>query len=322
MKTSAMGVARATLWLTAFTFIFLLSRSAYAHDLSDPNAPPVKTVRAIRVDSNAPKIDGVLDDDVWKTAPITGDFTLREPREHQGDPASEKTTAQFAYDDDALYVGIICYDSEPDKIIANLVRRDSWDDSDRIGFDIDTHHDHSTGYYFYAYASGSVGDIYNQSDDNNVQSWNGVWDCKVARGDYGWSVEMRIPYHVLRFSPKDDYTWGINLQRWIQRKKERNQWVLVPDGTSGWIPHYGHLVGISGIQPPKHLEFIPYTRGRSIFSPKNEVNTDGRDLSGAFGGDVRYGISSNISLNATINPDFGQVEADPAELNLTVFESF
>ncbi len=153
------------------------------------------------------------------------------------------------------------------------------------------------------------------NDSWRDNTWNGVWDVKTSIHDKGWTAEYKIPYHVLRFSPKEEYIWGMNIERYICRKKERNQWVLIRKNKPGLVSQFGILNGINNIHPPMHIEFIPYTMGRTIIE-------DEKNYFGNIGVDIRYGITSGVSLNATINPDFGQVEGDPSRLNLTAFEDF
>ena len=273
----------------------------------------VKSAIAVRIDPNPPKIDGVLDDAIWQTAPAHEGFLQQEPEE--GKEATERTTFQIAYDEEAIYFGIQCYDSEPDEIVSCLTRRDGHVESDRISVQIDAHHDHQTGYWFSVYASGSISDGVLSNSGWPDSKWNPVWEVETKLHDQGWAAEYRIPYHVLRFNPKEEYVWGLNIERYISRKKERTQWMLKKSDEPGTISRFGHLEGIRGIHPPMHLELIPYAMGRVILGDENEY-------SGSIGADVRYDITSSISVNATVNPDFGQVEADPSRLNLTAFEDY
>jgi len=301
-------------------FIYILSASGSTYAQEKEIVHPGKTMTAIRVNPETPKIDGILDDEVWQHAPASGDLLQVDPKE--GEPATEKTTIQIVYDDEALYVGVMCYDSEPDKIVARLARRDGWTEADLVSIDLDTYHDHQTARWFMVNAAGvkSDGQIYNDTCKDG--SWDGVWEARTAIHDQGWSAEYRIPYHTLRFSPKEEYVWGMHLGRYISRKNESDQWCLIRKGVNGWVSQLGHIEGIRGIHPPRHLEVMPFALGRSTFLPESPANPDGMDLFSSVGLDMRYGISSNISLNATVNPDFGQVEADPAILNLTAFETF
>lgn len=272
---------------------------------------PDRALNAVRLEGVRPQIDGVLDDPVWQQAPVFTGFVQREPEE--GQPASEQTTVQVAYDDEMLYVGVMAYDSDPEGIVSRLVRRDQWAEADWIQVSLDTHHDHQTGYAFSVYAGGSIYDSVIRDYGWDNDAWNGVWESAHRIGTEGWSVEFAIPFHNLRFSSGGD--WGINIARYISRKKEQVFWVMIPRKESGWVSRFAHLEGLADVQSRRTLELLPYSVGRSTFAA-------GRKLFGNAGADLRYGLSSNVSLNATINPDFGQVEADPAELNLSVFESF
>jgi hypothetical protein len=307
--------------------LYLLTMLMVGLGMPAPNAqeagsapPPEKTMRAVRINPAPPKIDGVLNDGAWQHAPVFTGFTQRDPDE--GKPASESTTVQIVYDDEAVYIGIRCYDREPDKIVSRLTRRDQWIEMDRVSVSLDPHHDHKTGFFFAVGPSGwkSDGILFNDTSDD--EDWDGVWEGKASVDDRGWSVEYKIPYHVLRFSDKPVYTWGFNVMRQVSRKKEWDYWVMVPRGQNGWVSRFGHLEGIEGIHPRRSLEILPFGVSRSSFVPKSAAAPNGFDQFGTMGVDLRYGLSSNISLNGTFNPDFGQVEADPAVLNLGPFETF
>ncbi len=300
--------AKITAVLFSIALLFCAA-SAAAHD----DAPAERSIRAIRISSHAPVIDGVLDEDIWQKAPASGDFIQRDPDEKE--PATERTTIQLAYDDEALYIGVRCYDSEPNKIVARPSRRDKWVDMDFVSLNLDPHHDHQTGFFFLLGASGWMYDGILYDDDREDDTWNGVWEGDASIDTQGWSAEYRIPYHVLRFTQKESYTWGINVQRHLLRKEERTLWILNPKGSSGWATRFGHIEGIRAITPSRSLEVLPFALGRSTFGEND-------DFLSSVGLDLRYGITPNISLNAAVNPDFGQVEADPAVLNLSVFETF
>ena len=278
-----------------------------------------KPLRAIRIHATPPKIDGHLDDLIWQQAPVFTGFTQRRP--DTGQAATESTTVQFAYDDKALYVGVMAFDRQPEYIVARLARRDQWSEADFVQVAIDAHHDHQTNFVFQVFAGGSLTDGYNYDDGGGWDSaWDGVWQARQSRHENGWCVEYKIPYQALRFSPQEKYTWGINVIRYISRKKEDVYWRMVPLEQSGWPSHFDHLEGIEQIIPPKPLEIMPYIVGRSTFI--SDAGSDSRDFFGNLGVNMRYGLTSGLSLNATVNPDFGQVEADPAVLNLSVFETF
>jgi hypothetical protein len=274
---------------------------------------PVKKAIAVRINHKPPMIDGNLDDETWRNELTFEEFTQHDP--HEGRPATERTTFQIVYDNEAIYFGVECYETDPDKITSRLMRRDNYGGSDSVSIHIDPRFDHQTGYWFTAQVSGSVSDGVFFNDGMTDSTWDGVWEVKTRIHDKGWTAEYRIPYHVLRFNPKEEYVWGFNVDRNISRKKEFDQWVLLDRSHPGQVSRWGILEGIKDISPPTHLELTPYGMGRTIRSDEN-------DYSGNIGVDIRYGLTSSTSLNATVNPDFGQVEADPSELNLTAFESY
>jgi hypothetical protein len=280
---------------------------------------PQRTAHAARA-ATAPELDGNVGVDEWAAAPLQSGFTQRDP--DHGEPSTQKTTFQILYDEEALYIGAICYDTQPDSINPVLSRRDEWRERDIFEINLDPHHDHQTGMFFVVGPSGWMrdGTIFNDDDDD--RTWDGVWEAKTARRDDGWSVEIKIPYHVLRFGKKPVYTWGINANRHISRHQEWTNWNFIPRGTNGNASRFGHLQGIEGIEPKRSLEILPFSLGRATLTRGEDDGGNETDVLATAGVDVRYGLSSNISLNGAVNPDFGQVEADPAVLNLGVFETF
>ena len=289
-------------------FFVLQPPSAVKANTETESAHRVAT--AIRIKGAPPQLDGILDDDIWQTAPLHEGFRQRDPDE--GEPVSQRTTFQVAYHDEAVYFAVMCYDSEPHKIVSRLVRRDDYVESDKVQIILDPHYNRQRGFSFTIYPSGSVidGIVGGGGPDGWSNAWDGVWEAKTRIHENGWAVECRIPFYMFRFSPKDKYTWGLQVEREISRRKERSHWRLIKKGTPGWISHFGDLVGIENIRPSRHLELIPYTMGRTTLNSET-------DLWGNVGGDVQYGITSGITLNATVNPDFGQVEAGPCD-----FKSF
>ncbi len=299
------------LWsLVIFLSLALLS-SVDADILGDRDVP--RTATAWRVRVVAPRIDGTLDDSIWRQASTHEHFLQSDPLE--GAAATERTVFQIAYDEEALFVGVRGFDSDPDGIISRLTRRDADVEADWVSVSLDPHHDLQSGAWFKAYVSGSVEDGVYSADRSRDESWDSIWEVETTVDDSGWTAEFRIPYHALRFSPQQSYTWGLNVERRISRKHESVHWSLIHRDRPGLVSQFGQLEGITAIRPPLHMEVIPYSVGRSILDGST-------DFSGAAGADLRYGISSGVSLNATVNPDFGQVEADPATLNLTAFEDF
>ena len=184
-----------------------------------------KTAIAIRINGTPPQLDGVLDDEAWKATPLHEAFTQQDPDE--GKPATELTTFQVVYDDEAIYFGVVCYDSEPDKIFSRLVRRDDYVTSDRVDVILDPHYSRQNALWFSVYPSGSVTDGTISNGGWWDSTWNGVWEVKTKIHKNGWTAEYKIPYHVLRFAPKEKYTWGLQVARSVSRKKEYTLWRFI-----------------------------------------------------------------------------------------------
>ncbi|MEE9170101.1 MAG: DUF5916 domain-containing protein [bacterium] len=281
----------------------------------------VKQVRAIRL--TAPVvIDGKLSEAVWKNGKGVSSFRQRDP--NQGTEPSQQTIVWVAYDDDAIYVGARMYDTAPDSIIARLGRRDSYLKSDYFQFMVDPYYDRRSGFFFSLYAGGTRSDGILFNDDWDDDSWDGVWDGKVNIDDEGWTAEMRIPFSQLRFHKKDEYLWGVNFRRDISRKNERDYLVYTPRDESGFVSRFVDLVGIENIDPARQIELLPYIRTKGEFTHPAADNpfNDGSRYRPDIGGDLKIGIGNNLTLDATVNPDFGQVEVDPAVVNLSDVETF
>ncbi len=268
------------------------------------------------------KIDGLLSEDVWKNGGSTDEFTQRDPDE--GKPATQKTEVRIAFDDKALYVGAHMFDTAPDSIIARLGRKDDHMEADRFYFFIDPYNDKRSGYYFALNAGGTYYDGILLNDDWDDDSWDGVWEGKVNIDDNGWTAEMRIPFSQLRFKKQEKYEWGVNFNRDISRNQEMSFLVYTPKDGSGFVSRFPKLTGINGIDPARNLEFLPYfrTKAEYLSAESGDPFNDGSKYLPSFGGDFKFGIGSNLTLDATINPDFGQVEVDPAVVNLSDVETF
>ncbi|WP_291981544.1 DUF5916 domain-containing protein [Luteitalea sp.] len=270
-----------------------------------------------------PVIDGRLDDVVWRTAEPMSGFHQRDPVE--GDPASEDTVVRIAYDERALYVAARLHDRDPSAIVGQLSRRDVAVEADAFVVYLDPHHDHLTGAQFGVSAAGVQRDALIYNDQFLDVTWDAVWSSAVSVDDQGWVVEMRIPLSQLRFPAADRYTWGINVQRVIQRRNESSWLQLVRKNEAGLASRMAHLEDIVGITPPGTLELMPYVTSRAEFiEPPLAGNpfNDGARAFGAAGMDLKYGVTNSLTLDASFNPDFGQVEVDPAVVNLTQFEVF
>jgi len=304
------------------TFVFAICTSTAWAGQAPSTHGLVPVVQAVRATA-AIVVDGQLTDEVWLRAPAATAFTQRDPDE--GKPATEETELRIAYDDAALYVGARLKDREPRRIARQLARRDQDAEADSFVVMLDPHHDHLTGASFSVTAAGVQSDAIIYNDSSQDSSWDAVWESAVTIDESGWSVEMRIPYAQLRFPSADHLTFGINAMRYIQRKKEQAWLVHVPKTESGLASRMGHLEGLNGIVPHHTVEFLPYVVSRAEFLERSSAADPFNDGARAFAGmgvDLKYRLSSNLALDGTINPDFGQVEVDPAVVNLTAFETF
>ncbi|MEQ1833081.1 MAG: DUF5916 domain-containing protein [Candidatus Eisenbacteria bacterium] len=303
--------AHAALLLLAFA---LTARTTQAQ------SRPAPTAQAARL-SGPVHIDGRLDEAAWKAAsPVTA-FTQLDPDE--GQPASERSEVYFLIGDDALYVGARLFDSEPGKIHARLARRDDGTDSDLFEVFLDSHHDHLTASRFRVNPAGAIRDAAIGADGSEDDSWDPVWSAAAHVDSLGWTAEMRIPLSQLRYDPRNP-DWGLQIARGIHRKSEGAYFAFTPKNEQGGVSRYGTLTGLGHLPAPRHLELVPYATARNErlhFEPGNPFRSSD-DWFASTGLDVKYGINSHLTLDATVNPDFGQVEVDPAEVNLTAFETF
>lgn len=293
-----------------------------AAQTSTSAAPPRPAIRAIRA-TEVIVLDGRLDEAVWQVAQPADGFLQREPDE--GRPATQATEIRIAYDDDAIYVGARMFDSEPGRIHRRLSRRDDDGNSDRIAIGLDPRRDRLTGAAFTVTAAGTLIDEAIYDDTSTDATWDGVWDAKVAVDEDGWTAEMRIPLSQLRFPAGDRQTWGFNAMRTLQRRNEESWWVLTARTQSGLASRFGDLEGLDGLAPRRHLEVLPYVTSRAEFlgtADARDPFNDGTRGGAGVGLDAKWGVTSNFTLDGTINPDFGQVEVDPAVVNLSAFETF
>jgi hypothetical protein len=277
---------------------------------------------AVRAAPEAPTVDGRIDDRAWAGAPAVAQFLQREPEE--GRPASEPTEARVVYTDEALFVAVRAWDSRPAEISAPLGRRDEEGPSDWIGILIDSYHDRRTAFAFAVNPAGVRRDVFYFNDIEQDPSWEAVWDVATARDSSGWTAEFRIPFSQLRFSSAAEQRFGFNIWRRINRKNEIQYWRPIPTNANGMVSLSGDLVGMQGIRPPRQVEVVPYVVGNGSRRRSHDGNPflSGTSFGRSAGADVKLGVTSNLTLSAAINPDFGQVEADPAEVNLSAFETF
>ena len=260
-----------------------------------------------------PKIDGRLDDECWqKIGTWDGDFIQQQP--HQAVSPSQKTEIKILYDDKYLYFAIICHDNEPEKMNPILGRRDE-NTGDMAGIALDSYNDQQTAFEFNLTAAGQKVDLMHMGEYGWDFEWNAVWDGKTTVGDSAWYAEMRVPFTQIRFSNKDEHVWGMHIWRWIHRFQEESQWKLIPVDAPAMVYIFGELRGIKDIPYKRNFEVMPYVKGKYVTDSESSENFGG-------GVDGKVGITSDFTLDYTVNPDFGQVEADPSVLNLTSYEVF
>ena len=281
------------------------------------------TMNALRINGTSIKLDGLLDEAIWSSAPVATGFTQRAPKD--GGKPSQRTEARILYTDSEVFVGIMAYDTSPDSVIASLFRRDGSESSDWVYVSLDSYNDKRTAFTFAVNPRGVQKDILYFDDRGEDVLWDAVWEAEAKMVNGGWSVEMRIPLSQLRFSSDNNVkSWGVNFQRRIARHQEFNYWAPTSQSASGNVSLFGRLNGIQDLDEPRRLEITPYVSSVLERAPGNPNNPyyNENEFDGNIGGDIKYGLSSDLTLTATINPDFGQVEADPATINLSQFEQF
>ena len=282
-------------------------------------APTDTGVAATRADV-APLIDGRDDDAVWRLAPAATGFKMWRPTEGLEPRKGFKTEAKIAYDASNLYVYVRAYDPHPDSIITLLERRDTYTASDMIWIFVDSYRDRRTGYEFGVNAAGVKMDMAIYDDGNEDSAWDAVWDVATKIDSLGWTAEYRLPLSQMRYSSDKSHIFGFLIDRNIYRYSERVSWPLLRQSKPGFVSQFGALEGMEGLESPRRLEAVPYVVTKHATEVINNRFANKSRVS--MGGDVKYRVAPNVTLDATINPDFGQVEADPAVLNLTAYESF
>lgn len=265
------------------------------------------------------KIDGNIDEEAWKDAPVATDFVELRPK--SGAKEQNKTIVKILYDNNFIYVGGYCYESSQDSIAHELAGRDQVGNSDFIGIIFDTYHDRLNAVGFYVTTTGEQYDAkYSGSNGNEDPSWNAVWESEAKIHKDGWSFEMKIPYSALRFTSKDNQTWGLNITRRRQKTSQQFFWNEVSPNVNGFISQEGDWTGIGKIQSPIRLSFSPYF---SVYANNYPYNTPGlKNTTASVNGgmDIKYGISQSFTLDMTLIPDFGQVQSDNIVFNRTPFE--
>lgn len=302
-------------WLAILVLLF--SGAAPAHPGSQIEGNGIKTVRALRA-VEPPRLDGLLNDAIWRVAPPASGFVQKDPNE--GEPASEPTEIRIVYTDTSIFFGVECYDSGPDKVIAREYRRDDdLEDDDSISIILDTFHDHRNAFLFRTNPLGAQFDALVTDEGKAInKNWDERWRVAASRGESGWSAEIEIPFKSLRLSAAESQIWGIDFQRVIRRKNEQVFW-------SNWkrgfkfeqVSQAGHLLGVEGIERGLRLRIKPYVKGGI---GGGEVESG--ELSDIGLEDVKVRLTSGLTLDLTVNPDFAQTEVDEQRINLDRFPLF
>ena len=308
----------------AFLLSWILLAATVASG-QDNGASRGKRATAVRVAEDAIRVDGRLDEPSWGLAPALVDFVQKEPIE--GAPPTEKMEIRFVYDSSAMYIGARMYKNPGSPIQAPMGRRDRFEQAENIQVALDTFHDRRTAYVFGVTAAGVRIDRFHPEDNETTvdEGFDPVWQARTNVDEQGWTAELWIPFSQLRFTDAPEQLWGLNVHRYIPTLDEDDYWVPIPRTATAWASRFGELGGIQNVPSTRRLELVPYVALASTLTaapdPQNPFDSGG-NREGRVGADIKMGIGPNLTLDATINPDFGQVEADPAEVNLSGFETF
>ncbi len=307
--------------LLFFCAIFIVQASSYAQDSTTVVPKRIYTTKAL-TSGELPVIDGLMDEAAWNVVEWENDFIESRPDENT--PPSNQTRFKITYDNKNLYIGIQCLDSLPDKIVKRLSRRDTFD-GDWVGVFIDSYYDKRTAFGFIVSAAGVKGDVFETNNGaNEDESWNPIWYTKTNIDAEGWTAEMKIPLSQLKFGKSEEQVWGLEVMRRHFREEERSVWQRLPVDTPGFISEFGELHGLFNLEPQKQMEIQPYTVGSIKTYEAEDGNpfSDGSDGQLTGGLDAKIGITNDLTMDLTINPDFGQVEADPSAIALDGFQIF
>lgn len=289
-----------------------MTSGGYGRNNEQPRIQVYRIVNGDRIE-----LDGRLDEAIWDRAVPASGFSVWDP--DRGQPPSEETVFKVAYDEHAVYFGVACHEKDPAKITKTLARRDTSANSDLVSVYIDPYFDRTTGYNFRVNPLGVQEDAYMYNDGERDPDWDAVWQAETYEDAEGWYAEMRIPFSSIRYRP-DSRTWGLQVYRYMHGRGEDTSWATWDRETSGFVSRFGLLEGLESVPAPRQLEIWPYVVGRLTDPSSSAANEDQDDFEN-FGADLKYGITADLTLNATLQPDFGQVEADPAVLNLSPFET-
>ncbi|MDC6367156.1 MULTISPECIES: DUF5916 domain-containing protein [Flavobacteriaceae] len=301
--------------------ILLLPLFIRAQDTTQVVPKKIYVTKALK-EETSPTIDGLLNDLAWDLVEWGGDYIEWQPDENT-DP-SNQTKFKIVYDSKNLYIGVRCYDENPDKIVKRLSRRDGFE-GDWVEFNIDSYHDKRTAFSFTITAAGVKGDEFVSNNGNNWDpSWNPIWYARTNIDEEGWTAEIRIPLSQLKFGAEKNQVWGLQSTRRFFRAEERSLWQRKPIDQPGWVSEFGELHGLKNIQPQKQLEIQPYTvtSGETYEAEDGNPYRDGNESDLTVGLDAKIGVTNDLTLDLTVNPDFGQVEADPSAIALDGFQIF
>jgi hypothetical protein len=312
---------RAVALLLPALLVALAGQAAAAPAASQGASAPAAshdTMRAVRV-KVAPVIDGRLDDPAWRAAPVHRGFVQRQPAE--GVRATEDTEVRIVYDDHALYVSFFCRDRQAALIEPRLGRRDSLPQSDWVSIAIDPYFDRKSAFLFQINNAGVQADAAIADGGDDDYAWDAVWDGAVRLQPDGWSAELRIPFSTLRF-PNGTQRWGVHVRRYLNRRQELSEWHLISSASTAYVGNFEVLAGLKDVRPGLSLMLLPY--GLLQWNPSYATDnlSPRRTLTPNAGLDLKYAITGQLTLDATINPDFGQVEIDPDVINLSAIETF
>ena len=307
--------------LLLFCSIFIVQIATFAQDSITVVPKRTYTTKALE-GTKPPIIDGTLNDASWDIVPWESDFIESRPDENT--QPSNQTRFKITYDQKFIYIGIQCLDTEPDKIVRRLSRRDGFD-GDWVGVFIDSYYDKRTAFGFIVSAAGVKGDVFESNNGGNEDdSWNPIWYTKTSIDADGWTAEMKIPLSQLKFGKSKEQIWGFEVMRRHFREEERSVWQRLPPDIAGFVSEFGELHGLIDLEPQKQLEIQPYTVGSIKTYEAEDGNPfrDGNDGKLTAGLDAKIGITNDLTMDLTINPDFGQVEADPSAIALDGFQIF
>ncbi len=274
------------------------------------------------IQGKAPILDGNFDEECWNQVEWSGSFIQRVP--YEGQAPSQETAFKILYDSKFLYIAFRCFDKEPENIVRRMSRRDGFE-GDWVEINIDSYNDKRTAFSFTSSVSGVKGDEFISNNGSNWDAnWNPIWFLRTKVDSIGWTAEVKIPLSQIRYGNAEEHVWGLQFTRRDFRKDSRSTWQFISQNDPNWVSNFGELRGIKGIKPQKQIELQPYVVAKAETFARQEGNpfADGKDQSVDIGLDGKFGVTSDLTLDFTINPDFGQVEADPSALNLNGFRIF